>query len=152
MKKYAWIAVTSFSLGLLLAGYLFVHRSETNPATAPLLANVPATDIVPALAAAPAQENRGDMDFAKISEMVGPSVVKIVSEHKVKPRGNEEPWPGGDDFWDRFFGNPSPKNEDLRSMVQGTGFFITADGYILTNNHIVEGSEHVEIDPHDGAI
>jgi hypothetical protein len=82
MKKNAWIAIVSFTLGLLLAGYLFVHRPESDPGTTPRLAKAPATAILPVLSATPVQENRSDLDFVRISEMVGPSVVKIVSDHK----------------------------------------------------------------------
>ena len=95
------------------------------------------------LYAAPAPELRTDLDFVGISEKVGPAVVKIVSEHKEKAReqqGFEDPFPF-DDFWDRFFGRPAPRQpQEYRSTVQGTGFFITSDGYLLTNNHLAEDS------------
>jgi serine protease Do len=53
--------------------------------------------------------------------------------------GFGDEWPFGDDFFNRMF--PQPKRSQPESntvTVGGTGFFITADGYILTNNHLVE--------------
>ena len=73
--------------------------------------------------------------------MVGPAVVKIVSEHKEKPgnpRKSKTSFPSTSSGIG--FSAVPPNSQDYRSMVQGTGFFITADGYILTNNHIVENS------------
>ena len=39
MKKYAWIAISSFTLGLLLAGYLFLYLPEKNSAAADVFAS-----------------------------------------------------------------------------------------------------------------
>ncbi len=119
------------------------RRHSAVPDTAAVYPAAPAASTN--LYAAPAPEVRADLDFVGISEKVGPAVVKIVSEHKEKARqqqGFEDQLPF-DDFWDRFFGRPAPgqrQPQDYRSVVQGTGFFISADGYILTNNHIVEDS------------
>ncbi|HEX2695796.1 MAG TPA: DegQ family serine endoprotease, partial [Acidobacteriota bacterium] len=124
--------------------YVFVYLPERHsaaPAAAAVVLSAPAVSTN--LYASSAPEVRTDLDFVGISEKVGPAVVKIVSEHKEKAReqqGLEDQFPF-DDFWDRFFGRPAPRQpQEYRSMVQGTGFFITADGYILTNNHIAEDS------------
>ncbi len=146
MKKYVWISIVAFSLGLLTAGYVFLTKSDKAPAEArsfyrsseaPLNGNL--------FAGTP--EVKQNLDFVSISEKVGPAVVRISASRKAKtnPMGQGEDWPF-EDFWDRFFGTPQQRQQKEQvQTVYGTGFFISPDGYILTNNHIVEGSEHVEI-------
>ena len=141
MKKYVWVALVSFAFGLLLAGYVFVYLPEKHTAAKEIIGKPAAPELSTDLYASSAPEVRADLDFVKISEKVGPAVVKIVSEHKEKARqqGPDDQWPF-EDFWDRFFNRPAPRDEEYRSPVQGTGFFISPDGYLLTNNHIAENS------------
>ncbi len=143
MKRSVWVALAGFALGLLVAGYVLVYLPERHSAASGPVAAPSAPVVATNLYASSAPEVRTDLDFVSISEKVGPAVVKIVSEHKEKARdqqGFEDQFPF-DDFWDRFFGRPAPRQpQEYQSMVQGTGFFITSDGYILTNNHIAEDS------------
>lgn len=141
MKKYVWVALTGFAFGLLLAGYVFVYLPEKHRTAGDVVSKPAAPELSTNLYASSAPEVRADLDFIKISEKVGPAVVKIVSEHKEKARqqGPDDQWPF-EDFWDRFFNRPAPRDEEYRSAVQGTGFFISPDGYVLTNNHIAENS------------
>jgi serine protease Do len=143
MKKAVWVALAGFTLGLVVAGYIFVYLPERHPASPAAAVSASTPPLSTNLFASAAPELRTDLDFVGISEKVGPAVVKIVSEHKVRGRdseGYEDQFPF-DDFWERFFGRPAPRQpQEDRRVVQGTGFFITADGYILTNNHIAEDS------------
>ena len=144
MKKYLWVALAAFFLGLVVAGYVFVYMPDKGaPATGASVPETSSPELSAGLYASTAPEVREDLDFVRIAEQVGPAVVKIVSEHKERPQSSQGPddqWPF-EDFWDRFFGRPSPRQpEEYRSVVQGTGFFISADGYIITNNHIAENS------------
>ncbi len=53
-----------------------------------------------------------------------------------------------DDFFNRFFGS-APRNRDRKPPVrrsQGSGFFITADGYIMTNYHVVKDATKITVD------
>jgi serine protease Do len=143
MKKTLFIALISFLAGLLLAGMIFVYLPEKNQPES--FADEPSS---PALAsplyashAADSPQIKPDLDFVSISEKVGPSVVQIVTEKVEKRRvlGLEDQWPL-DDFWDKFFGIPREREREYRQEVKGTGFFISSDGYILTNNHMVENS------------
>jgi serine protease Do len=139
MKKYAWIAISSFTLGLLLAGYLFLYLPEKNSAAADVFASgtAPAANLF----ASPAPQEKPTLDFVTIAEKIGPAVVGIEAERREPSRasGFGEESPFGDDFFNRFFGQPRQNQPESNTVqVGGTGFFITADGYILTNNHMVE--------------
>jgi len=136
MKKTVLVAVFSFILGLLIAGMLLVYPPEKNVAETTQTGK---GSLSAQLFASPLTEINPNIDFSKIVEKVGPAVVKITAE-----RIEKRQVAGGfrddffDDFWDRFFA--TPKEQEYRSVAQGTGFFISSDGYILTNNHIVENA------------
>jgi serine protease Do len=141
MKKYAWIAIASFTLGLLLAGYVFLYLPDKPAARPDVFAAGAARPTGPNLFAAPPAQEKATLDFVTIAERIGPSVVSIEADRQERSRtqGFGDEWPFGDDFFDRFFGQPRRARPESNTVtVRGTGFFISADGYILTNNHLVE--------------
>jgi len=93
-------------------------------------------------------------DFVTLVQELKPAVVNISTAKTVRPRRPMAPGPRSphqdffDDFFERFFqGNPqSPRQE--RSL--GSGFVISADGYILTNAHVVEGADEIKVRLSDG--
>ncbi len=142
MKKIAIVALVSFFLGILLAGYIFVYLPEKNMPNS-FLNESPSSSSF--LYASPNPQAKPDLDFVRVADMVGPAVVRITAERVEKRRVVSffDDW--GDDFWDRFFGTPRDREREYRSQVGGTGFFITSDGYLITNNHIVENAEKITI-------
>ncbi len=93
----------------------------------------------------------GTLSFADLVERVSPSVVSVLVEREIEgprlPNQLEE-------FFNFRFGDPNPDqqfNDGPRTMeAQGSGFFIDQDGYIVTNNHVVDGADVVRVRMSDG--
>lgn len=56
---------------------------------------------------------------------------------------------GGNSLFDFFFGNPYQQNEPRVQQASGSGVIISNDGYIVTNNHVIEKSEKIKVTLHD---
>jgi len=81
--------------------------------------------------------------FVGIAEKVNPSVVTITTTKVIKVRGNSM-FPGfDDDLFYQFFGIP-PQTE-RRGTALGSGVIVDKKGYILTNNHVVEQGEKINV-------
>jgi Do/DeqQ family serine protease len=88
--------------------------------------------------------------YAPLVEQIAPAVVTVKSQRLVRATSSQLP----DDpllrefFGDRFRGGrPAP---DRRAGGLGSGVIVRADGYILTNNHVVDGAERVKVEFSDG--
>ncbi len=87
--------------------------------------------------------------FAGLAQRVMPAVVNI-NTTKIIPGRTRRPFPRGqdpfeqffgEDFWERFGGQRGPSKQ--RSL--GSGFVIDEAGYIVTNRHVVEGADEIEV-------
>jgi serine protease Do len=111
-----------------------------------------------------ARKLQAPVGFADIVEKVKPAVisvrVKVDGGSQASALGGNDVPPGLREFFRRF-GMPDVPNgsEGMprgrgRNVItgQGSGFFISADGYAVTNNHVVEKAESVQITTDDGKI
>jgi len=95
--------------------------------------------------------------FADIVEKVKPAVISVrvkIDRPAASHSDNEQeiPFPPGSPF-ERFFkrfGTPNSPSGPEVITGQGSGFFISADGYAVTNNHVVEHAESVKVTTDDG--
>src|SRR5437867_8677445 len=93
----------------------------------------------------PAQTREGLITtFAPIVEKVAPSVVTVFTTQTVS-RGVTS-FPFGDDTLRQFFGGQSPQTQGKQTLQGlGSGVIVSADGYILTANHVVSGADEIMV-------
>jgi len=123
-----------------------------------------------ACAPLPAQEQRNiavlqqmGKAFASVAEKASPGVVGIVTRRKIaatsprtRPTPDEESSdPSGEDLFNFFF-RRSPQGRlpqrEYTQRAQGSGFIISSEGHILTNNHLVSGADEVMVELAQGRI
>ncbi len=135
------VAVAATVLGMVLAGGLGITPSGHAAKGAPA-----------ASAAAPLPPATGYPDFATLAERVTPAVVSVYTEDVLKPQDMRRFHQDMDPF--EFFFGPGVPRPDMRRQQKrtgaGSGFFITSDGLIVTNNHVVENADKIKVRLADG--
>ncbi|WP_166486158.1 Do family serine endopeptidase [Jannaschia sp. CCS1] len=116
------------------------------------------TALALAISSLPARAQSGALPgFADLVDQVGDAVVNITTSSVVAGRGGGPApvVPEGsplEDFFNEFLGpdggdnGPSPR----RSQALGSGFVISEDGYLVTNNHVIEGADEIMIEFRNG--
>jgi serine protease Do len=142
--SFSALIAAAVVFGMVVAGSVNVTpRSEAQPEATP---------------AARSSRTSGVLlpSFADTAQEAMPSVVSITSTDIVKGnrgrRSQQNPFGEGDPF-EFFFGPPGgqnrrgqPRDEEEHKEVQGgTGFIISEDGYVVTNNHVIEGADKIEV-------
>ncbi len=94
--------------------------------------------------------------LAPLIERLKPAVVNISTTTVTKhsrgpgPRGPRAP-EGFEDFFERYFGRPMPEGpQEFRGQSLGSGFVLNAEGFILTNNHVVKDATDIQVMLSDG--
>jgi serine protease Do len=118
-------------------------------------------DVLPITAAGAAENMNRPVGFADIVEKVKPAVVavRVKVDADAKPTGfdGNSPFPPNspmEQFFRRFGmpgmpdGQDQPRNHSMTG--QGSGFFISADGYAVTNNHVIDKAQTVKVTTDDG--
>lgn len=138
-------------LGGVLAGVLLASQMNWLP-------NSAASEMEPVIATVPADaaETVRDLNtaFTAIAGEANKSVVTIFVDKFVSPQRHPfrfNPFGDmfGDDFFERFFQQPGP-DEERRLRGMGSGVLVSADGYILTNNHVVREADQIQVMLHTG--
>jgi serine protease Do len=126
MKKFGLVAAISFFAGALFFALSFGYFQGGTVLSPQVVQAESGTQSVPGVS----------LNFAPLVKKVKPAVVKVIAETVVSRRGYS------DSLLDRFF-NRSPRQRRVPGV--GSGFFISSDGYLITNNHVVSDAVKVEI-------
>jgi serine protease Do len=142
-RKTFFMFLMAFLVAFFIVSVVEVLRSSFMPSGAP--------EVQTAAAISSSESSKVPLSFSELAERVKPSVVNISTTKTYKGRGgSSSPFGGpfGDDFFDRFFGDNPQREFKQRSL--GSGFIISNDGYIFTNNHVVEKADKILVKISDG--
>ena len=130
------VAVASLAVGMVIAS-----RLDLSPSSSAQTVGVPPVNSTPVTGPIDAQT------FRNIAKSQTPMVVNIRTESRQRTQELTEFFGGQDDFFRRFFGTPQggSKPREQVAVAAGTGFIISKDGLILTNNHVVEGATKIVV-------
>jgi serine protease Do len=130
MKKIGLIAGISFLAGALFFALTFGYFQKSDDQKPVLSPNTAQAETI----------NVTGLNFAPLVKQVRPAVVKVLSE-SIRERRSIF----GDNLLDKFFNIPGRGGGTERVSGMGSGFIISKDGYIITNNHVVKNAVKVKI-------
>jgi len=145
-RKTFFMFLMAFLVAFFIVSLVGVLRSSFTTTGAP---EIPAAQAGPA---ASEGITKTPLSFSDLTEKVKPAVVNISTTKTLRGRGRYNmPFgnsPFGDDFFERFFGDIPRREFKQRSL--GSGFIISNDGYIFTNNHVIEQADKILVKISDG--
>jgi Do/DeqQ family serine protease len=145
LRKVSGGALRRLALALVAAVALIGCSHAAGTAQQFAAASAPATANAPA-SVAPVTS------YADVVSRVAPAVVTVRSEIRVRAP-QQQPF-ADDPFFRQFFGDRVPREQQAPQREEGTGsgVVVSADGYILTNYHVIDGAQQIKVELNDRRV
>ncbi len=143
---FSTIIISALTALGVIFGYTKLH--ENNNPNFQSQSNIPSNYKLAGFFKPDGSPSAGPVDFTQAAAAAIPAVVHITT--KTNPRQTSNNLPNqknpfsdmfGDDMFDQLFGNGGGRQRSMPQMASGSGVIISEDGYIVTNNHVVEGAD-----------
>lgn len=159
-RRFGVIALMMVALMGLVAGMVFTAKLDVFNKASGEQASVASPAPNPEHTVQPSADISGDPltfdAFRKIAKRLNPTVVNIYTTQIIKGKDPFQDFFGNDPFFRRFFGDPNEGGgsggdggNETRQSALGSGVIIDPDGYILTNNHVVENADEIKVSTED---
>jgi serine protease Do len=140
-----WMAIACLATAVAFAG-VYGLKAGT-------LSKLPFSHVTPTIKTAPRSEAAAGRGYSAVVKRVLPAVVNISSEKVIKQTAANNMPQGVDPFFRQFFGNDFGQKfnvpRERREKALGSGVIVSPEGYILTNNHVVDDASEVTVTLHD---
>jgi serine protease Do len=149
------VLISALTTMAVIFGYDKLHHDQNNPNFG--TAEIPSNYKYAGFFDKDGNPSGGPVDFTEAAAAAIPTVVHIktiteprqVSNNLPNQRNPFSDMFGDNDLFDQLFGNTNPARI-YPQMGSGSGVIISDDGYIVTNNHVVAGADHVTVTLSDG--
>lgn len=96
--------------------------------------------------APPINRNQGPVSYAAAVEKAAPAVVNVYSSREVERKSHPML---SDPFFEQFYGDDPPSRQRMLSSL-GSGVIVSEDGYVLTNHHVINDADQIQVALRDG--
>jgi serine protease Do len=139
-----WLAALSLATAVAVTGFYGLRAAE--------LGKLPFENPAPTIRTSVRSEAAAGRGYSAVVKRVLPAVVSVSTSKMVKQTAMEMP-DGVDPMFRQFFGNGNGQGSNMprqrNEKALGSGVIVSPQGYILTNNHVVDGATDVTVTLHD---
>ncbi len=142
MLRRLWLLFAQATTVALAVWFVVVAMTPRQAPVPPaVLPAAPAAPAAAAAAAPAASAAAAPGSYAHAAQRAAPAVVSVVASKAARARG------GGDDPWQRYFFGGRGRQPQVGL---GSGVIVSPDGYLLTNFHVIDGADEIEVQLADG--